>query len=555
MGNVIFFLVFIAFVGLAVLAGIKKEKADKQKKVDGFIRGLCDNDIEAFIKADKSVLEQNVDSYIDKSKDVFRIDEITWNDLSLDLIFEKMNRTITSPGEEYLYNRLHNLYCNKSDIEEFSKLSKEVFENKARLYRIIETLISLGKVKGKNTGVILNNLFKAKKESITKDVLIDILLILSFGMIFVLPGPGFILFLCILVYTISAYFKRRARMEENLRAFCFAHSLVRCMDKLSVIFSEDFFEQCKSLDELHKGAFLISTKNGTSSNLFSIIADYVRMIFHVDIILYNLRLARLIDNKELLISLYEKIGMLDAAIAVASYKSQYDIICEPKFVDGPMTYNVRSLYHPLTNKIITNDIESKGAVLITGSNASGKSTFLKMVGLSIVFAQSMGFALADSLELSYFQLYTSMAIKDNILGEESYYVVESKSLKRICDALDLGQKVFCIVDEVLKGTNTRERIAASANILSYLSQGGAYVFAATHDKELTDILSDDYELYFFSEIIEDGNVVFPYKINKGVADKGNAIKLLELLGYNEAIVKGATKMSLRYEDTGKWELK
>ena len=103
-------------------------------------------------------------------------------------------------------------------------------------------------------------------------------------------------------------------------------------------------------------------------------------------------------------------------------------------------------------------------MLLTGSNASGKSTFLKSVALNAILAQTIYTVMADSYRAPYFRIYSSMALKDNLMGNESYFIVEIKSLKRIYESADEKVPMLCLIDEVLRGTNTVERIAASSQI-------------------------------------------------------------------------------------------
>ena len=145
-----------------------------------------------------------------------------------------------------------------------------------------------------------------------------------------------------------------------------------------------------------------------------------------------------------------------------------------------------------------------------------------------------------------------MALKDNILSNESYFIVEIKSLKRILDKTNRKYPVLCFVDEVLRGTNTLERIAASSRILASLSNENSLCFAATHDIELTYILEDYYFNYHFRERIEGNQVLFDYRLYKGRAVSRNAIKLLKLLGYSKDIIDNAEDAANQYMKTGEW---
>ncbi|MDE5597765.1 MAG: hypothetical protein K2J04_08025, partial [Lachnospiraceae bacterium] len=106
--------------------------------------------------------------------------------------------------------------------------------------------------------------------------------------------------------------------------------------------------------------------------------------------------------------------------------------------------------------------------------------------------------------------------------------------------------------EVLRGTNTVERIAASTQILRALAGENAICFAATHDLELTNLLADVYDNYHFEEEIAEDDIFFPYRLQKGPAVSRNAIALLKALGYEEKLVADAEAMAQTFMQTGKW---
>ena len=115
-----------------------------------------------------------------------------------------------------------------------------------------------------------------------------------------------------------------------------------------------------------------------------------------------------------------------------------------------------------------------------------------------------------------------------------------------------GRTVLCFIDEVLRGTNTVERIAASSEILKNLNTGRALCFAATHDIELTTILKDCYSNYHFQEEVTEDEVKFDYKLYAGPATTRNAIKLLNVIGYDKNIIKGAEQRAMHFLTDGNW---
>ena len=132
-------------------------------------------------------------------------------------------------------------------------------------------------------------------------------------------------------------------------------------------------------------------------------------------------------------------------------------------------------------------------------------------------------------------------------------IVEIRSLKRILDAAgERRTPVLCFVDEVLRGTNTVERIAAATQILIRLAESGTLGFAATHDIEMTELLKEYYDNYHFEEVIRDGDILFPYQLLPGKASTRNAIRLLQMMGYEEQIIKKASGQAENFLKTGKW---
>ena len=136
-------------------------------------------------------------------------------------------------------------------------------------------------------------------------------------------------------------------------------------------------------------------------------------------------------------------------------------------------------FHALNG--ITEEIHKGEVVVIIGPSGSGKSTFLKNVAMNSILAQTLVTCTCSSYQAPFLKVMTSMALRDDIESGESYFIVEIKSLKRILEESKKREPLLCIIDEVLRGTNTVERIAASSRILNALRQKWVLPFAATHD--------------------------------------------------------------------------
>ena len=283
--------------------------------------------------------------------------------------------------------------------------------------------------------------------------------------------------------------------------------------------------------------------------------DYIRVATHIDLLKFNSMLEEIKQNAGEIDNLVENIGILDALISVASFRESLPFYSLPELRETEEAFiEVKDVYHPLIVEPVANSITEDRNVLITGSNASGKSTFLKTVAINAVLAQTVNTSISTFYRASFFQIYSSMALKDNLQGNESYYIVEIKSLKRILSHADEDIPMLCFVDEVLRGTNTIERISASAQILKSLSKKQVLCFAATHDIELTHMLENEYSNYHFQEEIQENDILFNYELYRGRAVSRNAIKLLSIIGYDKAIIESAEQTATHFLKTGEWRV-
>ena len=308
---------------------------------------------------------------------------------------------------------------------------------------------------------------------------------------------------------------------------------------------------------LAPGAYWVMAGNQgkIGGNPLDILADYLRMILHLDIFQFNRMLEKLRKKTGQVETMLAITGYLDMAISVGGFRKSLEGYCIPKLEEDTEKafLHMKKGWHPLLSQPVKNSIRADRGILLTGSNASGKSTFLKMVAVNAVLAQTIHTCAAESYHAPIFQIFSSMALRDSMENGESYYIVEIRSLKRILDAAgERRTPVLCFVDEVLRGTNTVERIAAATQILIRLAESGTLGFAATHDIEMTELLKEYYDNYHFEEVIRDGDILFPYQLLPGKASTRNAIRLLQMMGYEEQIIKKASGQAENFLKTGKW---
>ena len=489
----------------------------------------------------------------------FFIDDITWNDLDMDNIFMMINNTNSSVGRDYLYKILRKPVFNKKILEERNRVIQYFDSHEKERTTIMSSFCDIGFTKKISISDYMDNLSKLKADSNLFHFLMIFCIIFSLVyMLFIDPVIGIMMLLVSSGASIITYYKLKNRIDsyfECIRQLVTMVNTAKCITKLNIPelkeYNEYFEFAAKHFGKITRNSYVIVSKKGNSGSLGDILMEYIKMFTHVDLIKFNSMVRYFDKNYQGVIELMDKLGFIEAMISVANFRRLLPKMCKPEFIDENRI-ELENVYHLEIKKPVANSITTDRSVLITGSNASGKSTFLKSVAINALLAQTIYTCPADSYKAPMYRIYSSMALADDIESGESYYIVEIKSLKRIVDAAKEKGYVLCFIDEVLRGTNTVERIAASSEILKGLSGDDIMCFAATHDIELTGILSDFYDNYHFDEEIVDDNVVFSYAIKKGKATSRNAIKLLGIIGYDRDIIQKSQERADAFIRDGVW---
>ena len=553
----------------------------------------------------------------------FQIDDITWNDLDLDEMFSQMDSTCCAAGEEYLYYLLRTPALRAGDLP-FSREQYDWFGEGAHeeeRLRLQEILTGLGHAGRYSLYDYIDSTASLGERSNLPHYLAIAAPFAAFALMFLHTGVGIILLLAVLAFNLVSYFKEKAKIAPYFQVFNYVLRLLECAEKVEKQNCPVFKEEADRIPALlasfasfrrGTGLFLGSTTGSTDPAGF--VLEYVRILFHLDLIKFNSMLVQMRGRQKEIDALLTIIGRIDSCISLVSWRETLPFYTVPLLKEqaeqdqegaektgtaaglyntdtaanadkADTAFRVQDLYHPLLTDPVSNSLEAGRPVLLTGSNASGKSTFLKAAALCALLSQSTGIAPAKSYSGAYYRIYTSMALRDSLRDGESYFIVEIKSLRRILQASghnasehDLEQTsgnvsvsaseqavftgsqqsiqqipVLCCIDEVLRGTNTVERIAASAEILRCFAGRNVLCFAATHDLELTSLLGDVFDNYHFSEEIENGDVRFSYRLQSGPSTTCNAIALLGALGYDRTLVDSARTRADRFLAEGRWQ--
>ncbi len=201
-------------------------------------------------------------------------------------------------------------------------------------------------------------------------------------------------------------------------------------------------------------------------------------------------------------------------------------------------FTVTHLGHPLllANKRVSNNFHLTGkgkTIIITGSNMSGKSTFLRTIGCNLVLAMMGAPVCATQMQISLFQVFTSMRTQDSLEESVSSFYAELKRLKQLIDELPKEQPIFYMLDEILKGTNSQDRHQGAKALIRQLHRHNASGLISTHDialSEMSEELPDSVENFSFNSEVIDNQLVFDYTLQPGICRSFNASKLMQQIG-------------------------
>lgn len=260
-------------------------------------------------------------------------------------------------------------------------------------------------------------------------------------------------------------------------------------------------------------------------------------------LMYSLQLAFFVQNwrnahgKAVRVWL-AALGEMEALLSIAAYSYEHPADLFPELVEGEPCFRAEELGHPLipAAKCVRNSVELCGetrVLLISGSNMSGKSTLMRSIGINTVLAMCGAPVRAQRLQLTPLQVGASILINDSLQEGSSRFYAEIKRLRAICDLAEQHPPVLFLLDELLQGTNSKDRLIGAKGIVQALLQSGAMGLISTHDLALTEIGEPgDHRLrnMHFQDRIEDGAMRFDFRLREGTVTKSNGVELMRLVG-------------------------
>lgn len=476
--------------------------------------------------------------------------------LDLDLfgaqsLFQSVNRTVTSEGK----NRLCEWFLNPSS-------SKASIINKQNAIRELSLLTDL------RQHFFITGSYSKKEidQTALLEHLVRIEPVLTKHRIWqflvsIIPASWVLLILLYWIFPISPMIAYTFFIISSIIAFSKTkyinklHSHVDKMDKILSVYSRliSIIE-----NNTFESEFLITNKKrletkgikaskaiGKLSGLVDMLdqrGNIFALLFNA-VSLRDLRTALNIERwkenyKDQIGSWFDALGDFDALLSLAGFSFNHPNYIYPDISTKYFEVRGTDLGHPLLNrdKCVCNDIAIKEAphfMIVTGANMAGKSTYLRTIGVNYLLACIGAPVYAKELVIYPTNLITSLRTTDSLTANESYFYAELKRLKNIIDKLQSGEKLFIILDEILKGTNSIDKQKGSLALIRQLIRYNTCGIIATHDLilgSLYDELPDYISNYRFEADIDGNELSFTYKLQEGIAKNLNACFLMEKMG-------------------------
>lgn len=529
----------LLFVGLYII--LKIINYFKEKSFEKYIESR------AFVgRSEKLDIKRDYDIVM-KAQELldfdFKVDSTTFYDLNLLDYIKRIDYSMSTMGASSLYVRTREARPILKNLDTL----RYIRENQEETISLMAKFLSFGEIKNKELFTLLKNGIEAKFSFEIYVKFYPLIAALVLGLFFVskisfLSGITLILATnAIITKDISKKTQGASKMLTMLGKFSKLGT-----DVLKTDLELESIERLRDYKTLLKK---INRKTGSFYNKVGLDTD----IFYELISTVTLHEAMLFlsikdlvnENKENLCKLYFILGDIDNEIALSNLYYNLDLVCKADVADKKEEISIEGeeLHNPIIylkdkEESVGNTFKFTKDILLTGSNASGKSTFLRTIGINHLMAKTLGFVVAKKFKTTDTDIFTSIDIKDSIEEKTSYFMAEAKTIKKMID----NPGNIYLLDEVFKGTNTIDRISAASSTLDYLSKQG-FVVAATHDIELTNILEKDFCNYHFEEVVTKDEIKFDYKLKEGRAATRNAIRILEMYDYPEIITKKARERS------------
>ena len=500
-----------------------------------------------------------IKTYLNADKSWNRLPDVTAEDIDLKSIFNYIDRTSSKPGKQYLYKKLHFPETNLEKLLELDAKVETVNKDKPN-----RELIELQLSKLNNTyAYYIADLFLKTHESLFVPIMnfyirfVPLVIIALIVSLIVYPNPISILLLLFFVgYNVVLHYANKKKISaytNSLPQLLIMHNVAVWLVKYAGLEDNEAVKSSlKNLLGLKRSLSIINLEskliNGAGDLSYAVF-QLIKTLFLLEPRIYASSIKHIEKYREDIELVYQYVAEIDMLVAIQSVRDGLPYYNKPQFIDTDAQMNITDLYHPLIDKCVTNSLYTradKGA-LITGSNMSGKTTFIKAIAVNTLLAQTLFTSCTKEYKAPFLKIQTSIKTSDSIEEQKSYFQAQAQSILTIMSRSNEVEQIksLVIIDEIFRGTNTIERIAAAKSVLSYITANQNFVFVSTHDLELAELLDEDFAIYSFEDSKSGGSLVFDYKLKEGLLKSRNGIAILESMGYPDSVIEDANIVSER----------
>ena len=481
------------------------------------------------------------------------LDDRTCGDLHLDDVFARLDRTTSALGQQALYDRLRTAPV-ADHLDAFEALVERFAADRGVRERLQFVLAGLSEPAAYHLCMLAGEDLRPRPWQAVFPALTVIMLVA------IAAAPFWPVAMLVAICGVVVHFLVRMSIAGQTGAGLALFGQVGPLLRAGAVVGElrnpatgaivaplvDALPRLRRLGVFARWAGRSPSGNDLVDGLF----QYLNLVFLLDANGFYFGARELRRCADALLAAAGAVGEADAAIAVASYRAGTDGWTRPHRLPAGTTVRLEALRHPLLTDPVANDVllAPPAGLLLTGANMSGKSTLLRTVGINVVLAQTINTSLASRYAAPAFRVRSLMGRSDDLIAGKSYYLVEAEAVVAMLAAAAGGPPHLFLLDELFRGTNTVERIAAGTAVLGQLAgdaerPGPHVVIAATHDRELVDLLVGRYAPAHLSDAIGPDGLTFDYQLRPGPATTRNAIALLQLNGAADAVVRAAEALA------------
>ena len=522
----------VIFILLAVFHSIKYNKLDYMKFQ---IASIDDYDLRI----------NNKYARFKDGGDEFKSEE-NYYEYDLDLfgkasVYKYLNVSRTAYGRYEFAKALKDKDTSEEEIKKRQAAVSELASDKKRhieleaISRIYEKNVEDRRVKSMDNALnLVENEVPVSSYELSYGIVSNILVLLSIILsVLKVINPYYIVGAIIISFLINTFMNKSIRLIRN--NIIPINNLFDGYDKYIKYLSKSRFESEK-LIEIRQNVEKLSSKgikqfnilNGFISSGNNILFEVIfNGVFALDAYLSFIYSKWQKKHATSIRNVVSAVGELEMLLSLSTLPLIRDDVVMPEISDE---FKFEDLKHPLIdqNKCVGNDFKFDNLNIITGSNMSGKTTFMRTIGVNYLLFKSGGYVIAKSFSASIYKLFTSMKVSDDVTDGISTFYAEILRVKAIIDYIKEEKPMLVLVDEIFKGTNTADRLVGAESFALKLKCDYIKSIITTHDLELCQI--DGAWNYHFLEHYENDKILFDYKIHDGISQTRNAIYLLKLAG-------------------------